>query len=139
MMPTMTLAVEVDPAQAGFDAQRLQRIDRHFGAYLDDGRLPGWLAVVARDGQIVHVGRGGMRDLARGRPVSLQRLRYRVALESRGSARSFFCATATSSTSLFGLRMTRLSSARRSAYFAISLRRFLFWTAFETLAIGAEG
>jgi CubicO group peptidase (beta-lactamase class C family) len=67
----MILAVEVDPARAGFDAQRLQRIDRHIGAYVDDGRLPGWLAVVARDGQIVHVGRGGMRDMARGRPVEL--------------------------------------------------------------------
>jgi CubicO group peptidase (beta-lactamase class C family) len=67
----MSLAVEVDPAQAGFDAQRLERIDRHFGRYVDDGRLPGWLGVVARDGRVVHVGRGGMRDMAGGRPVEL--------------------------------------------------------------------
>src|SRR4051812_2567744 len=65
-MRAMSLAVEVEPAEAGFDAQRLERIDRHFGRYVDDGRLPGWLAVVARDGRGVHVGRGGLGGRARG-------------------------------------------------------------------------
>src|SRR3954447_1301702 len=65
----MTLAVETDPAEAGFDAQRLDRIDRHFDRYVEDGRLPGWLAVVSRGGAIVHVGRGGRRDVAKGLPV----------------------------------------------------------------------
>jgi CubicO group peptidase (beta-lactamase class C family) len=65
----MTLAVEVEPAEAGLDADRLQRIDRHFARYVDDGRLAGWLAVIARDGRIVHAGKGGMRDLARSLPV----------------------------------------------------------------------
>jgi CubicO group peptidase (beta-lactamase class C family) len=65
----MTLAVETDPAEAGFDAQRLQRIDRHFDRYVEDGWLPGWLAVVARDGNVVHVGKGGRRDVARDLPV----------------------------------------------------------------------
>jgi CubicO group peptidase (beta-lactamase class C family) len=70
-MRAMSLDVEVEPAEAGFDAQRLERIDRHFGRYVDDGRLPGWLAVVARDGRVVHVGKSGMRDMARGLPVEL--------------------------------------------------------------------
>jgi CubicO group peptidase (beta-lactamase class C family) len=65
----MTLAVEQDPAEAGFDPQRLERIDRHFARYVDDGRLPGWLAVIARDGRIVHVGRSGLRDVEAGLPV----------------------------------------------------------------------
>src|SRR4051812_23871728 len=65
----MTLAVEQDPAEAGFDPQRLERIDRHFARYVDDGRLPGWLAVIARDGQLVHVGRGGLRAGEAGLPV----------------------------------------------------------------------
>ena len=43
--------VEREPAEAGFDAQRLARIDRHFQRYVDDGKLPGFLAVVARDGR----------------------------------------------------------------------------------------
>ena len=44
--------VGIDPADAGFDTERLTRIDRHFARYVDDGRLPGWLIAVARDGAI---------------------------------------------------------------------------------------
>src|SRR4029079_7206185 len=73
MIPAMTtreavLAPEADPAEAGFDAVRLRRIDRHCDGYVDDGRLPGYLAVVARDGAIVHVASGGRRDLESGAP-----------------------------------------------------------------------
>ena len=46
------LKVDVDPAEAGFDADRLSRIDAHFDRYVEDGRLPGWLAVVSRHGRI---------------------------------------------------------------------------------------
>jgi CubicO group peptidase (beta-lactamase class C family) len=63
------LRVETDPGQAGFAADRLARIDRHFDRYVEDERLAGWLAVVARDGNVVHVGKGGRRDIARGLPV----------------------------------------------------------------------
>jgi CubicO group peptidase (beta-lactamase class C family) len=37
------LKVEIAPEDAGFDARRLERLDRHFARYVDDGRLPGWL------------------------------------------------------------------------------------------------
>ena len=40
------LKAEVDPAEVGFDPARLERIDRHFARYVDDGRLPGWLIAV---------------------------------------------------------------------------------------------
>jgi CubicO group peptidase (beta-lactamase class C family) len=63
------LAVEVDPAEVGFDAQRLTRIDRHFERYVDDGRLPGWLAVVTRGGQIAHVASYGHRDKEADLPI----------------------------------------------------------------------
>jgi CubicO group peptidase (beta-lactamase class C family) len=63
------MEVELDPAEAGFDAGRLARIDRHFARYVDDGRLAGWLAVVARRGEIVHVAQAGVRDLESGAPV----------------------------------------------------------------------
>ena len=63
------LEVELDPAEAGFDAERLERIDRHFAGYVDGGKLAGWLAVVARGGRIAWVGRGGVRDLESGAPV----------------------------------------------------------------------
>jgi CubicO group peptidase (beta-lactamase class C family) len=61
--------VELDPAEAGFDAGRLARIDRHFARYVDDGRLAGWLAVVARRGKVVHVAQAGVRDVESGAPV----------------------------------------------------------------------
>lgn len=65
----MTIAVQADPAELGFDPARLARIDRHFARYVDDGRLAGWLAVVAREGRVVHVGSAGLRDAEAGLPV----------------------------------------------------------------------
>ena len=65
------LKIEVDPAEAGFDAERLCRIDRHFEKYVDDGRLPGWLIAVARGGQVVHVSTYGHRDVEDDLPVEL--------------------------------------------------------------------
>ncbi|MBI5105258.1 MAG: beta-lactamase family protein [Solirubrobacterales bacterium] len=55
----MGIRVEADPAELGFDAARLERLDRHFARYVDDGRLPAFLAVVARRGRVVHVGAQG--------------------------------------------------------------------------------
>ena len=63
------LKAEVDPAEMGLDAQRLQRIDRHFARYVDDGRLPGWLVAVSRRGRLAHVSCYGSRDLEAGLPV----------------------------------------------------------------------
>ncbi len=56
------LEVEVDPAEVGLDAGRLSRLDRHFERYVDDGRLPGWLAVVSRRGKVAHLASYGHRD-----------------------------------------------------------------------------
>src|SRR4051794_26817960 len=53
------MRVESDPAELGFDAERLTRIDRHFARYVDDGRLNSWQAVVARDGRVAHVAQAG--------------------------------------------------------------------------------
>jgi CubicO group peptidase (beta-lactamase class C family) len=68
------LRLDADPAELGFDAERLRRIDRHFDRYVDDGRLPGYLAVVARDGRIAHIASAGRRDLETGAPVELDTL-----------------------------------------------------------------
>ena len=56
------LKVEADPEELGFDPARLARIDDHFARYVDDGRLAGWHAVVARDGKVVHSSTAGRRD-----------------------------------------------------------------------------
>ncbi|MEC3977234.1 serine hydrolase domain-containing protein [Amycolatopsis sp. H20-H5] len=68
------LKVDVDPAEVGFDAERLKRIDTHFAKYVEDGRLPGWLAVVTRHGRIAHLGSAGQRDLEAGLPVETDTL-----------------------------------------------------------------
>jgi CubicO group peptidase (beta-lactamase class C family) len=68
------LKVTCDPAEVGFDAERLRRIDGHFAAYADDGRLPGWLALVSRRGEIAHLSTYGKRDLASGAPVETDTL-----------------------------------------------------------------
>ncbi|MFC9251942.1 serine hydrolase domain-containing protein [Amycolatopsis thailandensis] len=63
------LKVDVDPAEAGFDAERLRRIDEHFDGYLERNLLPGYLAVVTRNGKVAHLASNGMRDIEAGLPV----------------------------------------------------------------------
>jgi CubicO group peptidase (beta-lactamase class C family) len=65
------LKVEVDPAEVGFDAGRLARIDRHFARYVEDGRLPGWLILVSRGGKVAHLATCGHRDREKGLPVEI--------------------------------------------------------------------
>lgn len=69
-----SIAVETEPGELGFDADRLARIDRHFARYVDDGRLPGWLVLVSRHGRIVHLATHGQRDLEAGLPVEVDTL-----------------------------------------------------------------
>ncbi|MET7397102.1 serine hydrolase domain-containing protein [Dactylosporangium sp. NPDC005572] len=64
-----SIDVEVAPEQAGFDANRLARLDAHFARYVDDGRLAGWQIVVARDGRVAHSSVYGQRDAEAGLPV----------------------------------------------------------------------
>jgi CubicO group peptidase (beta-lactamase class C family) len=68
------LKVEVDPIEAGFEPARLDRLERHFARYVDDGRLTGWLMVVSRAGKVVHLSRRGQRDLEAGLPVEIDTL-----------------------------------------------------------------
>ncbi len=57
------LKQEVEAAEVGLDPVRLERIDRHFARYVDDGRLPGWLTTVSRHGRLAHVSCCGSRDI----------------------------------------------------------------------------
>src|ERR1700761_9580749 len=63
------LKVEVDPAEVGFAADRLHRLDDNFRRYVDDGRLKGWLLTVSRQGKLVYTARYGQRDAEAGLPV----------------------------------------------------------------------
>jgi CubicO group peptidase (beta-lactamase class C family) len=69
-MPRMpVLEPEQDPAEAGFDPARLDRIARHFQPYVDDGRLPGWSVAISSGGRVVHTAVSGLRDVEAGLPV----------------------------------------------------------------------
>ncbi len=63
-----TPSITSDPLDAGFDPARLQRIDKHFAGYVDDGRLPGWQLVVSRSGEVVHASTYGRRSIERDLP-----------------------------------------------------------------------
>jgi CubicO group peptidase (beta-lactamase class C family) len=63
------LQIEAEPREVGFEADRLRLIDSVFAPYVDDGRLAGWLVLVARRGKIVHLSCYGTRDRERGLPV----------------------------------------------------------------------
>ena len=68
------LDIEVEASEAGFDHDRLVRVDRLLARYVDDGWLPGWLVLVTRGGQVVHLSTYGRRDLESGEPVELDTL-----------------------------------------------------------------
>ena len=55
--------------QLGFDPARLARIGRHFAAYVDDGRLPGWQVQLSRHGEIAYRENYGWRDVENQLPV----------------------------------------------------------------------
>ncbi|HEY9524044.1 MAG TPA: serine hydrolase domain-containing protein [Thermopolyspora sp.] len=68
------LKVTCDPADVGFDADRLRRLDTYFEPYVDDGRLPGWLVLVSRRGEIAYLSTYGARDIESGAPVETDTL-----------------------------------------------------------------
>ena len=57
------------PEEVGVSAERLERIRPVMQGYIDDGRLPGFLTVVARHGKIVHFETIGMRDVENEKPI----------------------------------------------------------------------
>jgi CubicO group peptidase (beta-lactamase class C family) len=73
----VALEVEAEAGRVGLDAGRLRRIDRAFARYVDDGRLPGWLVLVARHGQVAHLATYGRRDLEADLPVEVD-TRFRI-------------------------------------------------------------
>jgi CubicO group peptidase (beta-lactamase class C family) len=60
---------EVDPTEAGFDPERLARIDRHLERYVEAGLRKGTLVAITRGGKVVHVASAGERDAEAGLPV----------------------------------------------------------------------
>ena len=57
------------PEEVGVSAERLERIRPVMQNFIDDGRIPGFLTVVARRGKIVHFETIGMRDIENNKPI----------------------------------------------------------------------
>ncbi len=64
------LEIRVEPSAMGFDPTRLERIRTHFQGYVEDGRLPGWLATVSRGGELLWSAKSGHRDVEAGLAVT---------------------------------------------------------------------
>ena len=58
-----------DAAAAGLSPEALSRVEPVMRAFVDDGRLPGVMTLVARGGEIVHWETVGMRDVESGDPL----------------------------------------------------------------------
>lgn len=57
------------PAAVGLDRARLSHIGPHLDRYVDEGRLPGYMLMVARRGRPAYLRLYGARDVERGLPV----------------------------------------------------------------------
>src|SRR3984957_11932181 len=64
------LKVEADPAEVGFAADRLRRLDDNIARYVNDGLLVGWLLTISRYGKLVHISQYGHRDREAGLEVT---------------------------------------------------------------------
>ena len=59
----------VSPESVGLSSSRLNRIPEHLKGYVDDGRIPGYLVLVARRGQPAYLNRYGLRDVEAYTPI----------------------------------------------------------------------
>ena len=57
------------PEDVGMSSERLARMDKAIHSYVDAGRTPGVVTLVARHGKVVHLDAYGKADLASGRPT----------------------------------------------------------------------
>ncbi len=53
----------------GMSAARLERITPAMQRWVDDGRIPGALTMIAREGRLVHFEKFGMQDVASSKPI----------------------------------------------------------------------
>jgi CubicO group peptidase (beta-lactamase class C family) len=57
------------PEDVGMSSERLARMNKAIHAYVDAGRTPGVVTLIARHGKVVHVDAYGKADLVSGRPT----------------------------------------------------------------------
>jgi CubicO group peptidase (beta-lactamase class C family) len=62
--------ITAEPEQVGFSRERLAVVDAMTHRYVDEGRLPCVVTVIARHGEVIHHDRYGWADVESGRPVA---------------------------------------------------------------------
>lgn len=60
-----------DPKRLGFSDERLGRIQQLQQRFVDEGKLPGFVTLIARRGEIAYLHTVGYRDIARKRPYEI--------------------------------------------------------------------
>jgi CubicO group peptidase (beta-lactamase class C family) len=74
--------VAADPASAGFSAERLKRIDGVIQSWIDDKKMNGAVAFIARDGKIVYNKAFGYNDAEKKTPMRTD-LIFRIASQTK--------------------------------------------------------
>jgi CubicO group peptidase (beta-lactamase class C family) len=74
--------VSADPASAGFSAERLKRIDGVIQSWIDDKKMNGAVAFIARDGKIVYNKAFGYDDAEKKTPMRTD-LIFRIASQTK--------------------------------------------------------
>ncbi|HNT78572.1 MAG TPA: serine hydrolase domain-containing protein [Anaerolineae bacterium] len=64
----------VSPESVGLSSARLKRVDQVMQKYVDQGKLPGVLSLVARRGQTAHLSQVGWMDVAAQKPIAFDTL-----------------------------------------------------------------
>ena len=70
------------PESVGLSSDRLERIDRVMREYVDEGRMAGTVALIARRGKIAHLQAYGQRDLEKHAPMQRDTI-FRIASMSK--------------------------------------------------------
>lgn len=78
----VTLSDASSPAEAGMSAERLGRIDNALQSFVDNGKLPGAVALIARNGRIIYHKAFGYGDFPAKRPMKTDDI-FRIASMSK--------------------------------------------------------
>ena len=74
--------IEGEPAEVGMSDQRLERIDAMLIEAIEKGRVPGAVALIARDGQVIYYKAFGMADSQSGRELMRTDI-FRIASQTK--------------------------------------------------------
>lgn len=86
LLPCVTVhsqsLTQLQPEEAGFSGERLERLTGTLNRYVDEQRLPGGVALVARGGRILYHEPFGYLDLEAERPMSRDAI-FRIASQTK--------------------------------------------------------